>query len=307
MNGSYAEDIKKYLRGIETINLFDEGKKDIKDYPVLLEDLEPKIVAFDPGFFEWKFPNETIDLIPNLKGIVTRSSWGNFIDIKHTKSKDIAVANAPGANSESVAEYAIFQMLALLRKFPLQLKDGFVTKIDEDHVGDTLVGKTAGILGYGRIGSRIASLCQAMGMQVIYWSKHKKDVPHRFVELEFLLKEADVIFKTWEIIPETDTLLNKENLTLLKESVLFISVFGGIGWCSDDKILLDLAESNKIGGFSVENEHKKGTEIKNSYAGNIFLPGAYAWFTKETNLKYGSIAAESIMGIISKKEINRVS
>lgn len=306
MNNGYAENVKKYLSNLDVISLFDENLKNVSEYSQLIEDLDEKIIAIEPGFFEWQFPNETIDLIPNLKGIVTRSSWGNFIDTSYARSKNIIVANAPGANSQSVAEYAIFQLFALLKKLPLQLKDNFVTDLDDAHLGDTLLDKTIGILGYGKVGSLIAKLCQGMGMKVIYYSKHKKEGIPNYVELERVLSDSDVIFKTWEILPETDILLNEVNLKLLKKDALVISVFGGIGWSKDDYILIDLVEKGLIGGFSVENEHKKNALLKTEYVGNIFIPCAYAWHTKDTHDKYGKIVAESILGIVEDKKVNQV-
>ena len=176
----YAKDVSTHLKDIETIHLYDENKTKVSDYQELFDDKEEKIVVINPGFFEWQFTNETIDAIPNLKGIVTRSSWGNYIDVEYARSKNIVVANAPGANSQSVAEYAIFQMLGLLRKFPLQLRDNFEIHIDEAHQGEELRGKTVGILGLGRIGTRIANLCSGMGTNVIYWSRTKKSVEYSY-------------------------------------------------------------------------------------------------------------------------------
>lgn len=306
MTSEYSQNIEQYLPNNSIINLFDKEKKSVNEYRELFTDNDEKIIVIAPGHFEWKFTNEEIDKIPNLKAIITRSSWGHYIDIEHAKEKNIIIARSPGANAQSVAEYALFQMFALARKFSQQIKDSYKVGKSEEHMGIEVKGKTVGILGLGRIGQNIADMCNGLGAKVIYWSRNSKNEKYTYKSIDDVLKESDIIFKTWETIPETNKLLSKDNLKFLKKTALFISVFGGIGWSDDDEIILQMAENKQIGGFSIENEHHKDTKVKDIYEGNIFIPGAYAWFTSESQKRYGEIIAKTIQSILDGRPTNIV-
>ena len=300
--------IKDLLEPYAKVIVLSKKGEDISKYTQPLKDQEEKILAVAPGLIDWKLPNEYLDKIQNLKGIATKSSWAHFIDLKYCKEKNIEVANSPGANSQSVAEYAIWQMLSLAKKLPLQLDAKFKTASANKYTGTEIKEKTAGIIGLGRVGSRIADMAKGLGMHVIYWNRSKKKTKHKSVSLNKLLKESDFIFKCVEICKETNKLLNRNNLKLLKKQACVISVFGGLGWGGkDDFLLLDMAEKGRIAGFSIENEHKKGTKIKSKYKGNVFIPAALAWNTKETHERYNQIWADGIIGVIKKKNINRVN
>jgi len=302
-----AEHLQEYLAKYGEVILLHKETKSISDYDELLSDAEEKILAIAPGEIAWSVPNDYITKIPKLKGIVTKSSWGNYIDLAYCKKQGIAVGNSPGANAQSVAEYAVWQMLSLLRKLPLQLGAKFKVETNDASEGENASGKTVGILGMGRIGRIIAKITEAMGMKITYWSRNKKDVPYEFVQLDALLQKSDVLFKCWETCEETKPLLNAQNLQLLQKNAYFISVFGGIGFSGeDDYILLDYAEQGRIAGFSIENEHAKDAKIKDSYKGNVFIPSALAWHTKQTHEIYNRVMADTIIGMVKGREVNRL-
>lgn len=79
----------------------------------------------------------------------------------------------------------------------------------EKFLGWELKGKTIGIIGLGRIGSRVAEIAQGFGMNIIYYDKTKKNVPYKFVELNDLLKQSDVITLHCNLTDETKNILNK--------------------------------------------------------------------------------------------------
>ncbi len=298
---------QKILSPYGQVLLIDKKEKGIEKYTELLSDDEKKVLGIAPANIDYTLPTEFLKKVKNLKGIVTKSSWARYIDLEYCKKNNIVIANSPGANSQAVAEYAIWQMLCLARKLPIQLEQKFKTNLKDKTEGTEMKGKTMGIVGLGRIGSKIADIGKGVGMKVIYWNRSKKKSSHKSVSLNTLLKTSDCIFKCVETCKETNDLLNKNNLKLLKKNVYFISVFGGIGWGGEDEyILLDMAEKGRIGGFSIENDHKKGAKVKKSYKGNVFIPAAHAWHTKETHNRYNKIWADGIIGIINDKKINRV-
>ena len=98
---------------------------------------------------------------------------------------------------------------------------------------------------------------------------------------------------------ETNPLLNKNNLKLLKPTSHFISVFGGIGWGgNDDYILIDMVENGKLSGFSIENEHHQEASVKKKYKGNVFIPSCIAWHTKETHDRYNEYVVDTVFKLL---------
>ena len=302
------DSLVKYLDKYDDIVfLFKQDTEDISAYSEILEDTDDTIIVVAPSLIGWKIPNDFLEQVKNLKGIVTKSSWGHYIDLEYCAEKGIVVGNAPGANARAVAEYAVWQMLSLLRKAPLQITEKFKTEVNNDSEGLEAKEKTAGILGMGRIGRDIAQILSGMGMKVIYWNRAKKDLPYKYTSIDELLAESDVIFKCWETCDQTKDLLHDKNLQLLKQNAHFISVFGGIGWSGeDDYILLEYTEQGRIGGFSIENDHHKDAKVKKQYKGNVFIPAALAWHTKETHSRYNRILADTIIGIVENNPTNRV-
>ena len=244
--------------------------------------------------------------MPNLKGICTRSTWAEYINLELCKKLGVVVTNCPEVNSQSVAEYAIWQMLSVARKLPQQIDDNFKIKEDTDHEGEEIMGKTMGIIGLGTIGTRIAKMGKAMGMKVIYWSRKKKSVPFQYKSFNGVLKQADFVVNCIHGCEETKNILNKKNLRLLKPTAYYVSILGGAGWGYEDCLFLaQMVEKGKLAGFSVENEHNGKFPTK--FKGNVFIPGGYAWFTKEAREKYVKVWSESIIGIATGKVVNRVN
>lgn len=128
-----------------------KGEKVNLSKAVFTKDLEPKIVAVSPNAVSWKFPNEVIEKIPNLKAICVPSTAYDWIDGEFLKKRNAILTNVPKYSTNSVAEYAIFMMLALARKFAIQIKNGFKQTYNNDMLLEEVGGKTMGIVGLGTI------------------------------------------------------------------------------------------------------------------------------------------------------------
>lgn len=295
------DNLETYLKGLGKVIFLYKDTKDINAYTEIIEDKEDKIIAFAPGLLGWSIPIDFLKKVTNLRGLVTKSSWALFIDKEYCTENYIQIRNSPGANNQSVAEYAIWQMSSLMKLLPLQLSNNFKVEIKKSTEGEELKGKTVGILGMGKIAQIIADIAFGMGMNVKYWNRRIKDNPYQYIpSIEELLSSVDVVFKTWETSEETKPLLTSTNLKLLKPSTYFVSIFGGIGWSGeDDYILLDMAEKGQIAGFSIESEHHKDAKVKPHYEGNVFIPAALAWHTTQTHARYNKILADGIVDIVN--------
>lgn len=284
------EAIKCKLDPIYWQDIFHFKEKDIYKITQLFTDSEEKILAIEPTVINWSLSNEAISKISNLRGICTSSAWARYIDFDYCKKHSISITKTIGANSQSVAEYGIWMMYCLARRLPMQLQN-----VNQSNYHTELYGKTLGIIGLGNIGIKIATIGNGIGMRVQYWNRSQKESPYTSVDLEQLIKSSDVIINSVEICDDTQGLLGKPLLSKMKHSAFFISVLGGMGWgVQDDKLLIDMVQSNAIAGFAVENEHKG--LWKESYPGNIFIPIARAHHTKEAEER---VIDQWVEGIIS--------
>ncbi len=301
-------DYKKELQAYGEVIILDSGEKDISKYEELFENDEPKIIGVDVGIIEWNFPLEDIKKIKNLVGIVSKSSWVYYLDVDYCKKNNIIVANIAGANSQSVAEHAIWMMFNLAKRLPSQIESNFKTERIENNQGVEVVEKTAGIIGLGNIGSRIAKMAKGLGMNVIYWSPKSRDKEYSFKELDVVLKDSDFIFNCIEAFDKTKNFFDKEKLNLLDKNSYFISVMGGMGWGTEDNnYLIELINEGKIAGYATENEHDPKYKLSKINKGaNILIASTYAHYTKEAEARSEKLWIESIIGIATKKYVRRV-
>jgi D-3-phosphoglycerate dehydrogenase / 2-oxoglutarate reductase len=133
------------------------------------------------------------------------------------------VTNLRGFSTNAVAEQALSIAFSLARRLPLVIRDGWKTDF-EKYRGVELSDKKAGIIGLGRIGTRIAEMAQAFGMETLYWSRSTRDERFAYLELVDLIRESDVLFYTLAKNDETLHLLSPELLAYLKKTVLFVSI-----------------------------------------------------------------------------------
>lgn len=271
-------------------------------------DTEDVILGIDPSVTDWKLPTEILDQFKKLKGICTLSAWAYYIDIEYCKKREIIVCNTPEANSQSVAENAIWMMFSLARKLPLQIQDNFKTKIDSDHLQTEISGKTMAVFGLGNIGKRIAKMGKGLGMKVIYWSPNSKSNDYEYMEFDEAMRSADYIFNCVEALKETRNLFGEEKLALAKSGAYFISVMGGMGWGpEDDDYLVKSVNNGKLAGFAIENEHEPNfrmPQVVNN--ANLFMPGGYAYYTHEAESLSWQKWIQTITGIATKNYKHRV-
>lgn len=261
-----------------------------------------KIIAVGPELVDWKFPNEFIEKIKNLKAVCIPTTSFSWIDGKFLRSKGIDFLNVPKYSTESVAEYAISLMLNLAKKLPLIIKNNW--KLDyEEHRGWEVKGKTIGIVGLGSIGTRIAELGKGMGMNVIYWSRKSKDKRFQYNSLENLLSASDFIFPTLVRNEETEKILDKKMLDLMKEGSFIVSITGNDLFDLDYAI--SLIKKGKLAGLAFESDKYTINNFKfEKFGGNILVTPPIAWYTKEAVERDFRIWVENIESVVIGKPKN---
>ena len=197
------------------------------DIPTLIaqgRDADAMILANMP------MPGEVIRGCGNLKFIDVAFTGVDHVDLTAAKEKDIAVSNASGYSNEAVAELVLGIALNILRNVPAvearcragQTKDGLV--------GSELKGKTVGIIGFGKIGSRSAELFHAFGCRILAQSRsHKENAPEYVeqVSQEELLKQSDIVVLHCPLNDSTRGMINAEKIAMMKPSAILINVARG--------------------------------------------------------------------------------
>lgn len=259
----------------------------LSEIKALYEGDEPRIVAIDPDFSDWSFPNDIIDKIPNLQAICLQTTSFSWVDVDYAKQKGIPVTNLRGFSSIAVAEWAVFMTLAVARHLPIVVSDNW--KLDyERHRGQELRGKTAGIVGLGRIGTAIAENMAGLGMQVQYWSTNSEDKRFKKVSLDELMRSSDVILPAVARNEETKNLITDDMLQSMKSNALFVSIVHEV---FNHELLLELAAAGKIGGYAYEDEK----EFLGVHQGNVWNGPALGWCTNESMTKNAEQWTESMI------------
>ncbi|MED4584996.1 NAD(P)-dependent oxidoreductase [Brevibacillus choshinensis] len=189
----------------------------------------------------------------NLKFVQTGAGFDN-VDIEACTKKNIWVSNAAGVNANAVAEHIMALILGYYKNISF-LDQSMKNREDEtklEYVGGELLGKTIGTIGFGAIGSRVAELAKAFKMKVLAYDTNKNiqsnDV--EMVDLDTLVKNADVITINIFLNESTRNLVNKEFLSKMKRNALLVNTARGPIVCEDD--LIEALKNNVIGGACLD-------------------------------------------------------
>jgi D-lactate dehydrogenase len=205
----------------------------LKSFPVSEEsffDPEAEIISV---FIYSRINSEIIDKFPSLRLIATRSTGFDHIDTEYARKKGIKVCNVPNYGDETVAEYTIALILSLLRKLKAtyeRVGRGIFSR--EGLRGEDFNGKTLGVIGTGRIGSKVIKIASAFEVDILCFDPSPKDelvklFGVRYVGLENLLSQSDIITIHVPYTKSTHHLINSKNIHLLKKGSYLINTSRG--------------------------------------------------------------------------------
>jgi len=291
---------KARLRRAGHVTVYDTPTP-ISTLKALMTGTEPRVIALDPDFCNWKAPPELFSRVPSLKAICLQTTSFSWINTEMAKMCGIPVTNLRHWSTESVAEWVIMMTCNLARKVPLIAKahrrGDFSTQ-----QGIELAGKTIGVVGLGHIGKRVAELANGMGMNVQYWSVHSRDRRFHYVPLPFLMRTSDIIVPAVAQNSQTKGLLTDQLLRTMKPNAMFVSV---VHTMYSHELLLKMVARNKLYGYAFEEtEDRQG---KRFYKGNVLALPANAWVTKEAQQKNMEQWVQTIVDAAKGKFPQRVN
>jgi D-3-phosphoglycerate dehydrogenase len=213
-----------------------------------IEDVEGIIVGVDP------LNAEVLSHAKNLKAISKYGVGTDNIDLNYCKEHNIPVTITNNANSDSVADFAFTLMLAVARR---------VVEVDKacrqsDWGKKTSIGvyqKTIGVVGTGAIGKGVIRRAKGFDMKVLAYDLYKDEVfaeenGVEYVELDQLLKQSDFISLHLPATKETQNLIDKEALDMMKETAVLVNTARGD--LVDEDALFDALKSKKIWGAGLD-------------------------------------------------------
>jgi D-3-phosphoglycerate dehydrogenase len=292
------------LRAAGDLEIFDEP-------PKTPDELKERIKSADIVIVGWS--DLTKDIIDSAKKLKMISIWAttcHYADLKAAKERGIVVTHVPGYATEAVAEHVFALLLAAIRKLPLA--DKHVRRGDFDwrpFEGSELVGKTFGIIGTGAIGCRVAEIAKAFKMQVLGYDKYPnlkraEEVGIKYVDLYALLKESDSMTLHVTLTSETEKLIGKKEIEVMKKGAVIINT--SQGKVIDEKALVDALKSGKI-SFACLDVFEEEPPAKDNplfKLDNVILSPHIGFNTVEAAKRCTDICVDNVMKFLEGKPQN---
>lgn len=243
-----------------------------------------------------------------VKLVLMRCAGFNNVDLEAATRYGIKVMRVPGYSPEAVAEHAMALALAVNR----HLHKAYV-KVRENNfslqglVGVNFHGKTAGIVGTGRIGAAMARICHGFGMKVIAYDMYQNpDLDFvTYVELDELLASSDLISLHCPLMDSTYHMINLETINKMKDGVILINTSRG-GLVKTDDLIAGIRERKFFGvGLDVYEEETKN--VFENHEDDILMHSTTARLLSFPNVivtSHQGFFTEEALGAISETTLN---
>jgi D-lactate dehydrogenase len=261
-----------------------------------------------------------------VKLIALRCAGYNNVDLKAAKNR-IKVVRVPAYSPHSIAEYTLALMLTLNRKIHRaynRTREGNFAL--EGLMGFEMIGKTAGIIGTGKIGKIVAQILKSMGINVLAYDLYpdmefaeKNGI--RYASLDELYQNSDIISLHCPLTKETEYLINEGSIAKMKEGVMIINT--GRGKLINTKDLIDGLKNKKIGSAGLDVYEEESDYFYEDHSdividddilarlltfNNVIVTSHQAFFTKEALSEIARITLQNIQDFFDGKPlVNEVS
>ena len=275
------------------------------DEPTLIQELSGiTLLGIRSGT---RITRRVIEASPELKAIGAFCIGTNQIDLEACSDRGVIVFNAPYANTRSVVELAIGEILVLARRVfdkATDLNRGIWNKSADGAF--EVRGKKLGIVGYGNIGSQLSVLAEALGMDVSYFDIVEK-LPlgnaTKCSSLKELLKRSDIVSVHVDGNPRNHRLFGADEFRAMKDGALFLNL--SRGFVVDIQALAQAVKAGKIGGAAVdvfpEEPGGNGFEFDSPLAGlpNIILTPHIGGSTREAQRNIADFVTRALVSFLN--------
>ena len=253
-----------------------------------------------------KLPEDIFEAAPRVRAVTIHGTGTDLVPLAAANAKGVLVANLPGENAQSVAEYCVMAMLMLARNVIAIGAAMRAQPWDEARklamAAREISGLTAGIVGVGEIGRRVAKICRhGFGMRVLGNQRRMDRLPPEAegASLDELVAQADFVVIACPLTPETQHLFNAERLGAMKREAWLINV--GRGPVVDETALIDALHERRIAGAMLDvYEHYRIAPGHPLFAlNNVILTPHLAGSTRESRARAAVRAADEMLRMLA--------
>jgi glycerate dehydrogenase len=259
-----------------------------------------------------------IESLPDLRYIGLTSTGTNVVDLGAAWRRGVVVTHVPAYSTPSVAQF----VFAFILEFCHHVHD----HSDAVYAGEwvrnpdfcfwnypqvELDGKTIGIIGLGSIGRRVASIASAFGMRVLAANRSRSNPPtiehFEWAEIPDLLRRSDFVSVHVPLNSETDGLIDRDSLSLMKSTAILINT--GRGPLVVEQDLADALNSGRIAGAALDVLSVEPPPMDNPLlsAKNCLITPHIAWATREARARLMQVVVDNVKAFLAGDPVNVVS
>ncbi len=250
-----------------------------------------------------------------LKLICVMATGYDNIDTEYCRDAGVAVCNVVGYSSQSVAQITLSMVLYLyshLGEYREKVASGEYTRGGVANiltpVYHEISGKTWGIVGYGNIGRQVGRVAEALGCRVIV-NKRTPEESVECVDIDTLCRTSDIISVHTPLTEQTENLINRERISLMKDGVVFVNMARGA--VADEDALAGAVKDGHIGGLGIDVYTKEPFEATHPYASiadmtNVCLTPHMSWGAYEARVRCRDEVVKNIKSFVSGEKRNRI-
>ena len=262
-------------------------------------------------------PREVFEACPSIRFVGVLATGYNVIDIRAARERNIPVANVPSYGTDAVGQFAIGLLLEICHHIGHHnqaVHEGAWEKNPDwcfwDYPLIELAGKTMGIVGFGRIGQATGRMAKALGMRVIANDKYESESGRAiaaYVDRETLFRESDVIALHCPLFPDTEGLINRENIGKMKDGVIILN--NSRGQLVVEKDLAEALNSGKVyaAGLDVVSTEPIRGDNPLLQAKNCIITPHISWAPKESRARLMEIAVGNLRAFLEGETVNVVN
>jgi len=261
---------------------------------------------------------EVLDACVGIKYIGVLATGYNVVDVKKAIEKEIIVTNIPAYGTSAVAQFTLGLLLEVCHRIgdhSRSVYDGDWAKSPDFSYWRypliELTGKTMGIIGFGRIGQEVAKVVEALGMNVLVYSRREIESLRSdnvaFANLEEVFAKADVISLHCPLSDDTQGMINKKSIASMKDGVIIINTSRGALIVEED--LAQALNSGKVYGAGLDVVSIEPLPNDNPLlaAKNCIITPHIAWAPQETRKRLMNMAVENLEKFLANTPIHVVN
>ena len=286
--------------------VFNEPFSDEKEAAIELEDFEALFIMRE----RTPITKDLIEDLPNLKYIMTSGMRNNAINLETARKKNILVCGTE-INPNPAAEITWALILGLYRNMKQEI-DNMFQGYWQSTIGFELKGKMLGLIGLGKIGTQVAKVAKAFGMEVCAWSEnlnlsHANELGVLPMSKEDLLKNSDIISIHLVLGERYKNLISKKELGMMKKTALIINTSRGPIINEND--LVEALKNEKIAGAGLDVYDKEPLpqDHKLRFLPNALLLPHIGYVTAENYSKFYLQMIENLEGCLKNKPLRLIS